>query len=209
MFKYEKEMIPVLINYLKQKHRNGYFLNEFNSGNGIADIVYSTKIKQHGDLILDYELIYIALTYWSKRNKTIDINNVFRHSNITKKKISTLLDLLTANGYIEKINETIYVVKKKYNAPVKNIISIEAKLSDWKNGLQQAMRYKSYSNSSYLAISNDFLHRVDLSLLKEKGIGLIAVHVGGANLILEAKITRPLNEIAHTYLAEKFYSMIA
>lgn len=208
MFKYEKNMIPVLKEYLVKKYTKSYFINEFNSGNGIADLVYSTEVEEQKRIILDYRLIYVALNFLNKKNKMIKIKKFYENTFLSKRKAIELINFLLENGNLEQIDEDNVLIKGEYVAPVKNITSIEAKLFDWKKGLCQALRYKSYSNQSYLAISKEFFHRVDLNLLKENNIGLIVVAPNEVQITLNPKIRKPSNIVAHTYLAEKFYSII-
>ena len=47
------------------------------------------------------------------------------------------------------------------------IIAIEAKLSDWKNGFYQALRYRYFANQSYLAIKNGYIKNIDKSTLTQ------------------------------------------
>ena len=63
--------------------------------------------------------------------------------------------------YITENNNKFIVQKRKLNAAVENIIAIEAKLSDWKNGFYQALRYRYFANQSYLAIKNVYIKNID------------------------------------------------
>lgn len=60
-----------------------------------------------------------------------------------------------------------------YNPVDDEVIAIEAKLSKWQRAVQQAMTYRLCADRVYIAISNDFSHRVDNDLLKKCGLGLI------------------------------------
>ena len=60
-----------------------------------------------------------------------------------------------------------------YNPVDDEVIAIEAKLSKWRRAVQQAMTYRLCADRVYIAISNDFSHRVDNDLLKKCGLGLI------------------------------------
>ncbi|AFL67814.1 hypothetical protein [Sulfurospirillum barnesii] len=208
MFRYEKEMIPILKEQLSFRHKNSHFVNEFNSGNGIADLVYTTQLEEKKELILDYELISIVMNYLNRKNKIIEIKEFYSNTFLSKKKAFGLIQFLLDGGNLEQINDENLLVKEKYSAPVKDIISIEAKLYDWKNGFYQALRYKPYSNKSYLAISQEFVHRVDKELLKENNIGLMSVSPNEVNVIINPKLEKPSNLIAHMYLAEKFYMQV-
>ena len=72
------------------------------------------------------------------------------------------------------------MVSKKFTA-------IEAKLFDWKAGLDQASRYKSFANEVYIALDGDYIDRVDMDLLKKQGIGLMSVSHKSLKIVLKAK----------------------
>ncbi|MDP1884442.1 MAG: hypothetical protein Q8L10_03655 [Candidatus Moranbacteria bacterium] len=206
MFNFEKEMIPILRKYLSEKYQisDGHFVSEFNSGNGIADLVFVTeKINNRDAMALDYDDVFTVLKYFNRKNKKIEIKKFCEDTFLTKKQVLNLINLLVKNEILEKINEDEFFVKNTYTSPIKEIISIEAKLADWKGGFYQALRYKTYSHESYLAISEKFSHRVDLDLLKKHNIGLIVVSTDKIDIILKAKKKNPSNLVAHAYLAEQ------
>ncbi len=206
MFRLEKEMIPILRKHLSEKYRisSDFFINEFDSGNGVADLVFTTEqIKKERDSILDYSLFYLIFKYFNRLNKKIEVKELYKNNFVTKKQIENLIDFLIKYKVLEKVGESKFLVKKRYAPPIKEIISIEAKLCDWKGGFYQALRYKTYSHKSYLAISYEFAHRVDLQLLKKHNIGLITVSPDNINIVLKVKNQTPKNSVAQAYLSEK------
>jgi len=69
------------------------------------------------------------------------------------------------------------------------VVAIEAKVSDWRRGLQQALPYRLCSHMTFLAISARYLHRVDRVMLGKFGVGLIAVD-GSARIEMAARTSR-------------------
>ncbi len=204
MFKFEKEMIPVLKKHLSDKYQTGYFIDEFNSGNGIADLVFTTEeVSDNQKYLLDYELMYIVFKYFNRKNKIIEVKRLFKDTFLTKKQAYKLIEFLLENNVIESLGDEEYYIKQKYTPPIKQMISIEAKLFNWKGGFYQALRYKAYSHKSYLAISEEFAHRVDRNLLKEHNIGLIIVSPEKIDISIKVINEKPSNSIAHAYLSGK------
>lgn len=206
MFRFEKEMIPVIKDHLSQKYQTNYFVDEFDSGNGIADIVFTTNMEERNKLILDYELIYTVLNDLNKINKKIELKKFYKNSFLSKKRVLALMDLLLDIGILKQIDNDVFIIKNKYSPPVKKMISIEAKLCNWKSGFYQALRYKTFAHKTYLAISDRFLHRVNLELLKRNNVGLISVSPQKIKFIFKVKTEKPHNQVAYAYLAEKFYN---
>lgn len=73
-----------------------------------------------------------------------------------------------------------------FKKATQGVIAIEAKLQNWKRGLQQASTYRIGSDFVYLAIHRDFSHRVDKELLRKTSVGLIVVDQNGVEITFEA-----------------------
>lgn len=206
MFQLEKEMIPILRKDMPKIFGSVYSAEEFVSGNGRPDLVFAKVFDDKRDwdgASPDYETIYFLIKFLNKKGQVIHVDQIFDTGFLNKKKIKVILEILIKQGFVEFKDVDHIVVKRKYRPVVKQFISIEAKLSDWKNGMYQAVRYKSFSNCSYLAISEQHLKKVDQKFLRANGIGLIAVSPKGASLIIQAKNGKPSSVISHYYLSEK------
>jgi hypothetical protein len=70
-----------------------------------------------------------------------------------------------------------------HNRRFSNIIAVEVKVGKWFRALQQAVLYRICADKVYVALSEEFVHRVDRPLMKEYGVGLLSVN-GGLNEIL-------------------------
>lgn len=208
MFKYEKDMIPILGEELSKLYNTKHFFHEFDSGNGVADIVLAVDVDCRNYTIVDYDLMFVIMNSFNRMNKKIKIKEFLNNTFLNKKKAVSLLDFLETNGYTEKIDTNYILIKSKYTPPIKQIISIEAKLSDWKSGFYQALRYKVYSHKSYLAISDEYAHRVDKDLLIQNNIGLIIVSEDKISISIEARSNKPSDSIAQAYLSEKMADMV-
>ncbi len=76
----------------------------------------------------------------------------------------------------------------------KKLIAIEVKVSNWKKALQQALACRLCAHESYIALSEKFVHRVQLDILKEYGIGLIAVKDNSIEIIQRAKKSKIIHK---------------
>ena len=208
VFRYEKDMIPVLKNQLSKMYKTEYILPEFDSGNGIADLVFAIDVDSRNGSLVEYDLLFEIMNSFNKKNKRIKVKDYLKKTFLNKRKVTNLIDFLVINGFAEKIDADNILVVTKYKPPIKRIISIEAKLSDWKSGLYQALRYKAYSHKSYLAISKEFAHRVDKDLLKQHNIGLIVVNSDTIEIAIDVKNEKPSNNVAQAYLSEKMANLV-
>jgi hypothetical protein len=60
---------------------------------------------------------------------------------------------------------------------MKQLITIEVKVKDWCSGYRQALHHRILAESSYLAISAEYSHRVlsHIDLFKNAGIGILEI----------------------------------
>lgn len=209
MFRFEKDMIPVLRKSLSQIYKTSYFVEEFSSGMGIADLVFTTGVIKRDRVLLDFQAMYYLNQYFNKKTKNIRINDFIKMYSLDRKKAKLTLNFLRYLDLIKDHEDGTFCVQGLFTPSTKELYSIEAKLKDWRQGLYQAIRYKNYSQKTFLAISQEFIHRVDHSLLAENNVGLISVNCNEATVIIDPRLSVPLNKTAFYYLSENFVSRMA
>ena len=96
---------------------------------------------------------------------------------------------LEKNGYI-KISKNHIEVIKKVDLATKNLVAIEAKLYDWKAGIEQAFRYKDYATKVYVALDSNNIEKVDKEIFKENNIGLLSVSEDEVKEIIRCKMEK-------------------
>lgn len=200
-FLLEAEMIPIIIKGISEKFKIKHYVEEFKTGNGIPDIVFTKNIQNENYDKMDYESYYFIIESLKKGKIKIDLKNL-------DNKYKYLIEYLVKNEYLEQMSEDLFYRKKELEPLTGDIIAVEAKLSDWKNGFYQALRYKYFANESYLAISKSKIKNVDKNLLKSRGIGLIAVDTDEVNVILKSKKASPLNKTSFFYSSQKICEAI-
>lgn len=110
-------------------------------------------------------------------------------------------------GYI-RIHGNYISSIKRIDAVTKNFIAVEAKLSDWKAGLEQVTRYMQYANEVYIAISSENISKVDKGLLKNMNIGLMSVSQGKLRIPVKAKKEKVEKLDIQYYMADKFLKQL-
>ena len=201
MFKFEVEMIPVLKDGLAKIYKTQNFATEFNTGNGIADLVFAKAINDEALMFNDYSLMSLFIRHLNntkKLNKDILFENCADKINLRK-----LLLYLEHNGYVS-VEENHLIMTKKYKPHAQKMISIEAKLKDWRSGINQALRYQFFSHKSFLAMPEQYIHRVDTQVLQQYNIGLISVSNKAVNIVVDPIEKKPLDLISYYYLSECF-----
>lgn len=82
-----------------------------------------------------------------------DMNNVFREVPFLQRHVDIV-------GFEESLER---------------IIAIEAKVKNWRDAVRQARTCMLFTDEVYIAIPDEFIHRVDLKVLGNLGIGLFSV----------------------------------
>ena len=202
MFTNEKELVDTLVEYLKNKYKIQYITRELQSGNNIADVVYSEKLDRENILFENYiNSYYYVKNIYNKHN--VQLNNIEISNVKSNKEFKIFLKELEKQGYIKVQNNKIEVIKK-VDLATKNLVAIEAKLSDWKAGIEQAIRYKEYSNKVYVAIDKEEIKKVNRDIFKEKNIGLISVSKDGVKEIIKPKKEKVNRLDVQYYMTDKF-----
>jgi hypothetical protein len=81
-------------------------------------------------------------------------------------------------------------------------------LSDWKSGLEQAARYKQYANEVYIAISSEYINKVDKDLLINLNIGLMSVSQGKLRIPIKPKKEKVKKLDIQYYMADRFLKQL-
>ncbi|MDB5225156.1 MAG: hypothetical protein JWL87_108 [Candidatus Adlerbacteria bacterium] len=209
MFQLEKEMIPVLKRDLSRIFGAVHAAEEFVSGNGRPDLVFARFTSETSSRgALDYETLHLLVRHLNKEGRVYHVDEVLGIDLQNRKRVHGILDVLSNYGFVEYQDDTHFIVRRKYQPVADEFVSIEAKLSDWKSGVSQAIRYKSFSNSTYLAISEEYLDRVDRQTLRASGVGLISVSRENASLILKARTSKPKSMVSNYYLTERLVDTV-
>lgn len=205
-FKYEKDLVNELVKILQDEYNIKYVVRELQNGKNIADVVYSKELQRDFAIFDEYIDSYY---YFNEiiTNKKKNINEFNIQNKELLKKFKKFLKKLEKAGYITIKNNKIHIIKK-VDIASKNVVAIEAKLSDWKSGLNQALTYKQYSDYVYVAIDECCYKKIDIKLFENNNVGLILVGKGHIKKILNPKKEKEFNDDIKYYMVDKFLSSI-
>ncbi len=206
MFVNEKELVEKLVLDLQERFDTQYIVRELRGGNNIADVVYTTDIKRSNIVFDEY---FNAYYYFNGiyNHKKINFDDVRIVDEKVNKKFHHFLRELEELGYI-KISGNEITSIKKVDAVTRNFIAVEAKISDWKAGLEQAVRYKQYANEVYVALSAEYVSKVDRQQFKDLNIGLMSVSSGKLKISIRAK-KQPVEKLDIQYfIADRFLKQL-
>ena len=206
MFSSEKELVEKLVLDLQERYNTQYIVRELRSGKNIADVVYTTEIDRSNIVFDDYFNAYYYFNgVYSK--KKISIDEVGISDTQACKKFYHFLCELEELGYV-RIDGHYVTSIKKVDAVTKNFVAVEAKLSDWKAGLEQAVRYKQYANEVYVAISAEYVKNVDKDQFKKVNIGLMSVSEDKLIIPIRAKKEKVEKKDIQYYMTDRFLKQL-
>jgi len=182
---------------------------EFDSENGIADIVLYKKKKNFQAHV---ELSEIN-PRWAFTLKSLPYRRYFsledfqRLTRCSSKSAKEAMISFCAANYCEQ--STVSGKWIKFRQPsliLKDVIAIEAKLKDWKRALRQARRYLDYANQSWVLIEDKSKSVAIKNIEKfyRSNIGLASISVSGeVQFLLHPQSRSPRSEFAQWYINAK------
>ena len=174
------------IQYLHKTRQRipGIYAQKFS--NILQNMNFSRCYRNRGKFIYGFDPNITIWDYiYEKRKTTIkEIGNQFLFS---IEKVKKYVFQLAKMSLVAVKEEIVRVISNIRNARLGITIAVEAKISDWKNGLLQAQRYLLFSDYSYLALPEKNIRLVDIELLKKAGIGLLSIRDGELEEIMDAQ----------------------
>lgn len=205
MFDTEEKLVDEITSLLESttskvpkglRYENQKILKEVNLGYGIADIVLTecseTPEKRNRFLNpLEIKLLNII-----NRNPEITIEHIVSKTRLPKRKVSKIVLSLEKLGLTKTAERKISLLTT-YNSTVKNATAIEAKLRNWKRALNQAYRYKWFSQKSFVCLPINTIKPAlkNIDIFKKMGVGLIAVcKHNGMKILYNPRPKKPISK---------------
>jgi len=175
-----KNVAPEFLKYDIGSSRSTYFLmEEFNSHCGIADIVLGTylplEVQEFTRKGIHWN--WVRPIYDLIENQEIDMNGFIETYGISKSTASARFREYSEAGFLKEVSKGQYRVVREYKLITDTIISIEAKIKNWKRALQQAIRYKRFSNKSYVLLDRKYISSAlkNIHIFQERNVGLLSM----------------------------------
>ncbi|MEJ7823408.1 MAG: hypothetical protein WKF85_13880 [Chitinophagaceae bacterium] len=201
MFLTEKDLVASLKKNVGQicewgpEHSYTAILEEVNLGYGIADLVIS-KITDNN--LHHQRLTYFDITIYKIVEVETDVT-FEKIKLITKASKSSILKSIKKLMMESFVNEsdTFFKVTNQYKMLSEETIAIEAKLKNWKRALEQAFRYKWFSDQSYVVLDSKSIKPAikNLNEFKKFEVGLAEINIlGHVNILYKAPSMKPIDE---------------
>ena len=180
----EKDLVPFVEEYFTKQ---GYMVfKEQYIGFGRADLVAITLNNDEAKRRMEHHVPQIPIRTFLRmlriieRNGSIAINDLARSMGYSKSYVRRIISyvnplyLINRNGVVSLLNG--------YVPYTNEVIAIEVKKKDWRNGLVQADHYLIAAHKSYLAIPEKTYHKIPPEVIdwaQNNGIGIITIGTKG------------------------------
>jgi len=213
----ELEFSSKICNLLRAQ---GYIAQtEINSGYGIADVVaikfnedrISQRLEYDQRCQLTSESFFKVLEAISEdKFQPTSVQEIVSKTNFTKSYVRAhLLRQLLDMKFIRKTQRNEFVKVNGWAPLSDKIVAIESKLSNWRRGLSQAIRYKTFADTVYLALPINKIHLVDNDELVDYNLGLLTIRDEAVEIVHEPK--EPNLDIINAkqnYVCEHFWATV-
>lgn len=129
--------------------------------------------------------------------RSASVATISRRINRSMAGLINRINALVETGIIQESSGQ-YALEKRWRDVLADVITIEAKVANWKKAVSQAARNRLFSSGSYVALPIDLASRIqDTEVFRTLGIGLIAV--GGFDKIRVLLKSRSFNRKVWKY----------
>lgn len=182
-FRLEEDLVNMALNSIRET-TDYRVVTEFDSMHGIADLVL---YRPYNCWENRSDLQHIP-SNWAFALRTLPYRRYFSINDFAaltcappSKAICILRNFETAGFLRYSRLEKLWIKIRQPQAPIKEIIAIEAKLTKWRDALRQANRYRHFSHASWVVMNRATSSAAikNIETFKRFGIGLAVVDMDG------------------------------
>jgi len=189
------------------------FLEEVESIQGIPDYI-GARIKDiqqcnsffntfSNENWMGISKILSCLSY--KRGYTV--NYILRKTGFNESQLEKMLSQLVNKNILQKDDKNKYFIQKTIVIPQLSIVSFELKIDNWKRALFQAIRYKTFSDYSYIVMPiekrNILEKNIEIFIANNVGIALYDEKLNIMRIMYRAKKNQRKSKIHSNYMSGK------
>jgi hypothetical protein len=179
----ETDIVQMINNYLTYKGVR--FSNESRMGIGIPDVSLNIGANNRLTPINDYFMLSI-LEFIGKKQivSFMELEDEFL---LPSARVKQYVNALAKLCLVKIKNKSIQVIKNVFSTKLGTTFSIEVKIKNWKEAYLQAQRYLCFSDYSYVALPDKYIHNVNFDCFEESGIGILSINNDKVEEVLTAK----------------------
>jgi len=219
LFKYEFELVNAFKeqsgDFLKSFSINSkqktFYIQEFNSNFGIADIVLGTfRSSKSTNIRKPINLNWLYPLSTLKRSTCLSLDEFQGTFGFSKISALKRIKEYERAGFVIRGNSGQIKVLKEYKFVTNLVISIEAKLRDWRKALFQAKRYQRFSDFSFVLLDARMKRNAlkNINVFIDQNIGLLSLNANSIEVHLVPQKNKKKISDYYLRLNEKVYHHI-
>lgn len=143
-------------------------------GAGIPDVV-AAVFKPELLNLSQIENPCLGILSYLRSSGSVKESTIVKRLSLPKKIVSSQLEMFQEIGAVGETGG-VYRMQESWKNLIQEVVSIEAKVSDWKRAAQQAIRNKVFSHYSYIAFPEKVALRVkDQEVFRNNGLGILSI----------------------------------
>jgi hypothetical protein len=171
---------------LKRPVPHTFILHEFNSFFGVADIVLGTYKRQvsRGDDRQPINWNWLTPVSRLRRSARVKVEDFCCMFAFTRNAGLKRLREYEQAGFIMRHDMDTFKVLREYKPVTEVVVSIEAKLRDWRRAVIQARRYSRFSDLTFVLLDGSYQKSAlqNLEEFKKSNVGLVTFSAKGPEL---------------------------
>jgi hypothetical protein len=209
----EAELIPPIRRRLAKNWKDTRVFEEFGVGFGVADVVAAAldhaALNRRSDTGNSEPLTRRSSirVLDALRGGRLDFTSLEAATRLLPTTLRTEIRTLVAAGFVTVEDGHLHL-RKAHSRVAREVWAVEAKVQNWTDGMRQATRYQSFADRVYLAIAEEYVHRVDVRVLRSFNIGLIVV-AEEARIAMHPLRAAPTNADLSALTSERIWSLTA
>jgi len=194
-FRLEAQLCEVLVAGLLDAlgwSRTAAMLSEVQVGAVIPDLVLvdSRRVGTSPCALTGFDTWIVAdlLRSRARRVKTLS-DRLFAEPEKTTRAVARLERL----GLVDRPSKATFSIREGSFPRDAEVIAVEAKLSRWREAIDQATAYRRFANRSYVALPRETLERSKgiVPTCRSRGLGVLAVSSDGVHVVRRAPFHHP------------------
>lgn len=170
-------------------------------GAGIPDVV-AAVFKPELLNLSQIKQPYLGILSYLRSHGKAKEGTIAKRLSLSSKVVSSQLGMFQEIGAVYE-TEGVYRMQDSWKSIIQEVVSIEAKVSDWKRAARQATRNKVFSQYSYIAFPEKVALRVkDQSVFGDNGLGILSIN---GNELITLKSARKSSSIVWEYYYKLSY----
>lgn len=163
---------------LKRTVSHHFLFHEYDSYFGVADIVlgtFNSRVRRHARTPVNPD--WVGALASLVRGHEFSLEEFQQSYGVSRSNAVKRLREYEYAGFLTQLDDDIFRVDREYKQVADLVVSVEAKLRDWRKALHQAQRYRRFSDLTFVLLDGSRVASAvsNLEAFKRCNVGLVSL----------------------------------